>query len=52
MGDFDEWKQGGKAFHAGKLIEENPYKKDTINYIDWRDGWIEAEDGTPLEWFN
>lgn len=52
MGDFDEWKAGGRAFLAGSPIWDNPYEYDTADYIDWRDGWIQAQEGRDQHDFN
>lgn len=51
MGDFEEWKEGGRAFYEGKPYTANPYVEGSNAYLDWKSGWVEAEDGMKLEWF-
>lgn len=34
---------GYAAFHAGARCTQNPFKKSTVAFLNWRAGWIEAD---------
>lgn len=38
--DWNKFRQGRRAFHAYKLLVENPYEVNTSEWKCWREGWI------------
>ena len=41
--------EGFDAYHNGLPIEENPYEYGTVEYDEWREGWITEEEADWLE---
>ena len=40
----DAYEEGVIARHEGKMLNANPYPRDSNHYRGWRDGWDEEDD--------
>ena len=46
------WAEGCAAYLDGIPLINNPYGGDTIEHLDWADGWMDAQrrfDPCPIE---
>jgi ferric-dicitrate binding protein FerR (iron transport regulator) len=35
---------GHSAFYDGEMEDNNPHAPDSEDALDWRDGWLDAQD--------
>lgn len=40
---MNAYEQGKSAYLRGKYLNENPYYSGTPEYMEWRNGWFDAE---------
>lgn len=46
MISLDKWQDGYASYEEGFMLSDNPEPKDSSDFDDWEEGWIDAQTDT------